>query len=135
MVSVLGLTACKQEEGPAEKAGKKVDQTMEQAEKKIDKTVEQAEKKIEKAGDAISDQSKKAEEYMDDAAITAKVKAEIANDSILKVFQISVTTTNGVARLSGAVDSQQSIDRVLKIASNVKGVKSTENELVVKSGQ
>lgn len=132
MSSILGLAACKQE-GPAEKAGEKVDKTVEQAEKKIDQATEQAGKKIEKAGDALSEKSKQAGEFMDDAAITAKVKAEIANDPRLKMFQISVTTTNGVVRLSGVVDSQQSIDRALEITRNVKNVKSTENGLVVKS--
>jgi len=109
LVSVLGLAACKQE-GPAEKAGKKIDQTT-----------EQAGQKIEKAG-----------VVMDDSAITAKIKSEIAIDPLLKAFQITVTTKNGVVKLSGVVDSQQSIDRALEITRNVKNVQSTENNLVVK---
>jgi hyperosmotically inducible protein len=70
---------------------------------------------------------------MDDATITGKVKTEIANDPVLKVSQISVTTTKGVVRLSGIVDSQQSIERALEITRKVKGVQLTENKLVVKS--
>lgn len=112
LASVLGLTACKQE-GQAEKAGKKVDQAT-----------ELTGKKIEKSG-----------EVMDDAVITAIVKAEIAKDPTLKVSQITVTTTNGVVRLSGVVDSPQNIDRALEITRNIKNVRSTENSLVVKSGQ
>jgi hypothetical protein len=72
----------------------------------------------------------KVEEYMDDSAITAKIKAEILSDPLLKVSQINVTTTNGVVSLSGTVDSQQSIDRALAIARSVKDVKSVENGLV-----
>lgn len=72
---------------------------------------------------------------MDDAAITAEVKAKIANDLMLKVFQISVTTTNGGVRLSGIVDSQQSIDRALEITRNVKNVQSTEHGPIVKSAR
>jgi hyperosmotically inducible protein len=49
------------------------------------------------------------------------------------VSQISVTTTKGVVRLSGIVDSQQSIERALEITRKVKGVQLTENKLVVKS--
>jgi hyperosmotically inducible periplasmic protein len=45
---------------------------------------------------------------MDDAAITAKIKAEILSDPLLKISQINVTTVNGVVKLSGLVDSQQS---------------------------
>ena len=143
LASFLGLAACKQE-GPAERAGQKIDKAVEQGEKKIDQAyekadknidqaTEQAGKKIEKAGDALSDKTKKAGESIDDAAITTKIKAEIAMDPVLKVSQISVTTQNGVVRLSGVVDSRQSMDKALEITRNVKNVKSTENNLVVKS--
>ena len=53
----LGLAACKQE-GPAEKAGKKVDQATEQAGKKIDQATDQAGKKVEQAGKELSEKSK-----------------------------------------------------------------------------
>ncbi len=132
LASVLGLSACKQE-GPAEKAGQKVDQAVEQAGKKIDQATDQAGKKIEQAGETLSDKSKKAEGYVDDAAITAKVKAEIASDPMLKMSQITVTATKGVVRLSGVVDSQQSIDRALEITRNIKGIQVTENNLTVKT--
>ena len=115
---VLGLAGC-QQEGTAEKAGKKVDQATESAGKKVEKVGEAVVEKVEKAGD-----------YLDDSAITAKVKAEILSDPLLKVLQISVATTNGVVKLSGAVDSQQSIDRAMEIARSVKDVKSVENGLV-----
>ena len=121
MASVLGLTACKQD-GPAEKAGQKVDQAVEQTSKKVDQATDQAGNKIEKAV-----------ESMDDAAITARVKTEIAADPVLKTSQISVTTKNGVVRLSGVVDSNQSIDRALEITRGVKNVQATENGLVVKN--
>lgn len=131
LAAVLGLSACKQE-GPAEKAGQKVDQTVEQSSKKIDQATEQAGKEIKKAGDTLSDKSKKAGDALDDAALTANIKVEIANDPLLKVSQISVTTSNGAVRLSGVVDSQQSVDRALAIARAIKNVQSVENALVVK---
>ena len=134
LASVLGLTSCKQE-GAAEKAGQKFDQAIEQAGKKIDQATEKAGKKMEQAGEPVSDTSKKAGEYIDDATLTAKVKAEIASDPVLKVSPITVTTNKGVVRLSGAVDSQQSIDRALELTRKVNGVQVTENNLVVKSAQ
>jgi hyperosmotically inducible periplasmic protein len=118
MAFVLGMAGC-QQEGTAEKAGQKVDQTA-----------EKAGKKIEGAKEAVVEKTAKVEEYMDDSAITAKIKAEILSDALLKVSQINVTTTNGVVSLSGTVDSQQSIDRALEIARSVKDVKSVENGLV-----
>jgi len=41
-----------------------------------------------------------------------------------------VTTTNGVVKLSGTVDSQESIDRATEIARSLKDVKSVDNALV-----
>lgn len=49
---------------------------------------------------------------------------------MLNVSQIEVTTTNGVVRLSGTVNSQQSIDRAMEIARSVKDVKSVDTALV-----
>ncbi|MDD2464863.1 MAG: BON domain-containing protein [Desulfobulbus sp.] len=120
LATIFGINACKQE-GPAEKAGKKADQALEQIGKTIDQAADQMEQKNEHA-----------EDYRDDAAITAKVKAEIANDPILKIAQISVTTTKGVVRLRGVVDSQQTIDRAMEIARRLTGVSSVDNGLVVK---
>jgi hyperosmotically inducible protein len=115
---IFGLAGC-QSEGTAEKAGQK-----------IDKAVESTGQKIEKMGEAVANKAEKAGEYMDDAAITARIKAEILSDPLLKVFQIEVTTTNGVVKLSGTVDSRQSIDRAMEIVRSIKDVKSVNNTLV-----
>lgn len=120
MVFVFGFAGCKQE-GTAEKAGKKIDEAG-----------EKAGKKIESAGEAISEKVDKTGEILDDSTITAKIKAEILSDPLLKVSQIDVTTSNNVVMLSGVVDSQQSIDRAMEIVHSVKNVKSVENKLVVK---
>lgn len=104
---IFGLAGC-QAEGTAEKAGQKID----------------------KAGEAVAQKAEKAGKYMDDAAITAEIKAQILSDPLLKVSQIEVTTTNGVVKLSGTVDSQQSVDRAMEIARSLKDVKSVENALV-----
>lgn len=115
---IFGLAGC-QPEGTAEKAGQK-----------IDKAAESTGQKIEKAGETVAEKAEKAGEYMGDAAITAKIKAEILSDPLLKVSQIEVTTTNGVVKLSGTVDSQESIDRAMEIARSLKDVKSVDNALV-----
>jgi hyperosmotically inducible periplasmic protein len=131
MAFFFGLSAC-QQDGTAEKAGKKIDQATEKASKNIDQATEKASKEIEKSGEAIISKVEKTEEFMDDAAITAKIKAEILSDPLLKVFQIDVITTNSVVKLSGVVDSKQSIDRAMEIVHSIKNVKSVENNLVVK---
>jgi osmotically-inducible protein OsmY len=54
---------------------------------------------------------------------------------LLKSSEITVTTTNGVVMLGGAVDSQQSIVRALQIARASQSVKSVENSLAVKGAK
>ena len=120
MVFVFGFAGCKQD-GPAEKAGKKIDNASETAGNKMEKT-----------GEAISAKVDKTGEILDDTAITAKIKADILSDPLLKVSQINVTTTNNVVMLSGVADSQKWIDRAMEIARSVKNVKSVENKLAVK---
>jgi len=71
-------------------------------------------------------------EYIDDSAITAKVKAAILNEPSLKVFQINVETFKGEVQLSGFVDSAQSVSKAGEVARGVKGVKSVKNSLIVK---
>ncbi len=71
-------------------------------------------------------------EYIDDTVITTKVKTELANDNLLKSFQISVETRKGIVDLSGFVDSQYAVDKAGEIARGVEGVKSVNNALIVK---
>ncbi len=71
-------------------------------------------------------------EYIDDSAITTKVKAAILNEPSLKVLQISVETFKGEVQLSGFVDSEQSVKKAGEVAGGVAGVKSVKNNLVVK---
>ncbi len=71
-------------------------------------------------------------EYIDDSVITTKVKAEIFNDPLLKVFQINVETFKGVVQLSGFVNSEQASTRASKVARSVKGVTEVKNSLIIK---
>ena len=71
-------------------------------------------------------------EYIDDSAITTKVKSAILGDSVLKVLQINVETFKGEVQLSGFVDSAGSKTKAGEVARGVGGVKSVKNNLVVK---
>ena len=71
-------------------------------------------------------------EYLDDSAITTKVKASILGDSKLKVFQIDVETFKGNVQLSGFVDSSEMATKAADLARRVKGVKVVNNSLLVK---
>ena len=71
-------------------------------------------------------------EYIDDSAITTRVKAAIFDDPSLKVLQINVETFKGEVQLSGFVDSAQNVRRAGEVARSVRGVKSVKNDLIVK---
>ena len=71
-------------------------------------------------------------EYLDDSAITTKVKTSILANSKLKTLQISVETFKGVVQLSGFVDSTEASTKAANIARTVKGVKMVNNSLIVK---
>lgn len=71
-------------------------------------------------------------EYIDDALITAKVKAAIVDDPALKVSEINVETFKGRVQLSGFVSSRADLDRAVEVARKVEGVKSVANDMRLK---
>ena len=71
-------------------------------------------------------------EYVDDSVITTKVKTAIFNDPSLKVNEINVETFKGVVQLSGFVNSQDDINRAVRVARSVKGVVSVRNDMRLK---
>jgi osmotically-inducible protein OsmY len=71
-------------------------------------------------------------EFIDDSAITTKVKSAILKEPSLKVAQISVGTYKSVVQLSGFVDSSADVSTAGTLARAVKGVVSVRNDLQVK---
>jgi osmotically-inducible protein OsmY len=72
-------------------------------------------------------------EYVDDTAITARVKTAILNEPGLKVLQINVDTYKRVVQLSGFVNTSADIDKAVDLAQGVQGVRSVKNDMRVKS--
>lgn len=70
--------------------------------------------------------------YVDNSAITGKVKAAILQDPMLKVMQIDVTTYKNVVQLSGFVNTPRIKAHAGTVASQVNGVASVQNNLIVK---
>jgi len=69
---------------------------------------------------------------MDDAAITAAVKAKLLADPTVGGLKIDVDTRNGVVYLTADhMKNQGEIDMAIKLAKDTSGVKSVENKLVV----
>lgn len=71
-------------------------------------------------------------EYIDDSAITTKVKAAIFSEPTLKSAEINVETFKGVVQLSGFVSSQADISKAVEVAKGVSGVKSVKNAMQLK---
>ncbi len=67
-----------------------------------------------------------------DASITAEVKARLIEEPGIRSGQINVDTHESVVTLRGEVASVEQSGTVVRIATNVKGVKSVTNELKVK---
>jgi hyperosmotically inducible protein len=74
-------------------------------------------------------------QYLDDAAITAKVKAAFAEDKWVKGRDISVRTDHGVVDLTGAVGSKDELERATALATKVKAVNAVHNNLTVSAHQ
>src|SRR4051812_16586374 len=72
-------------------------------------------------------------EYVDDAAITTKVKSALLGDKVVKSFAVSVETVKGVVQLSGFVDTKAQKAAAANDAAAVAGVKDVHNNLIVKS--
>lgn len=70
---------------------------------------------------------------VDDTAITAKVKAQMAKDKEVSAMDVSVNTDQGVVRLSGVVKSAAEKQRAEQVARGVEGVRRVDNALVVRS--
>lgn len=71
--------------------------------------------------------------YVDDSAITANVKAKLADDTTVDAAAISVETLKGTVMLSGFAKNSAEKTTAEKLAWEVKGVKAVHNALVVRS--
>jgi osmotically-inducible protein OsmY len=82
------------------------------------------------AGCAAVSGQETAGEYLDDTAITTRVKASIINE--LGMQQIGVETMQNVVQLSGFVDSPLTRTRAGDIAHGISGVQGVRNDLIVR---
>ncbi len=71
--------------------------------------------------------------YVDDATITARVKARFVESKAVDAAAISVETLNGTVMLSGFAKSADERQAAEKLAREVSGVKQVKNEVAVRS--
>jgi len=123
MMIVSGLVAC-DKPGPAESAGKKIDQAVENVSTSANNIAD-------KATDSVSKQGKIAGKAMDDSEITAKAKAALLAEPGMQSLKITVVTKDGVVTLTGASDTTDNKDKATKLIKQIEGVKSVINNLKI----
>jgi hyperosmotically inducible periplasmic protein len=68
---------------------------------------------------------------IDDASITAQVKVSLLSHRSTSALKTHVKTTNGLVTLTGKVENTAEKDLVSKLTSDIQGVKSVINDMVV----
>lgn len=72
--------------------------------------------------------------YAKDSMITAKIKAELAEEKLSSLVRIRVDTDNrGRVSLSGTAATQEAADKAVLIAHRVKGVTFVQSKIEVKA--
>lgn len=89
----------------------------------------------ETAGQKVDSSMSKVGNFMDDSAITAKVKAALVDHDNIKSTDISVKTDQKVVTLSGFVESQAQAEEAVKAAKSVEGVVSVSDKLHVRDSK
>ncbi|BAT42122.1 molecular chaperone OsmY [Escherichia albertii] len=89
----------------------------------------------ETAGQKVDSSMNKVGNFMDDSAITAKVKAALVDHDNIKSTDISVKTDQKVVTLSGFVESQTQAEEAVKAAKSVAGVVSVSDKLHVRDSK
>lgn len=81
-----------------------------------------------------TDPDRSAGQTVDDAGVTAKVKAALLAESGVDGTKINVDTFNGRVTLKGEVPNQGQIDKAMQVTKGVEGVKEVDNRLIVSAG-
>ena len=82
-------------------------------------------------GYAADSQLKEESKEFSDAAVTARVKAELARSQDLNVSNIQVSSTKGAVILGGTAKTQDEAERAAALVKGVKGVVTVQNDIKV----
>lgn len=85
------------------------------------------------AGCAATSTRESTGEYIDDRAISTKVKTALLRDKDVSGFAVEVNVFRGVVQLGGFVDTDAQRTRAEEIARGVPGVQSVQNNITVKT--
>ena len=68
------------------------------------------------------------------AELAGKVKSALHTTPGLEALAVDIVAAEGVVTLFGTADTRDSVDKAGKVASDVPGVKSVQNKIVVVQG-
>lgn len=102
--------------------GRGEDRTMGQA---LDENLD----RLEQRGEGLARQ---AAEAVDDAGITARLKAALAADPQLSAFKVEVQSRSGHVRLLGQAPDVAARERATSLALAIEGVQTVDNQLQLK---
>jgi osmotically-inducible protein OsmY len=83
------------------------------------------------AGCAATSHDRSTGQFVDDAALTAKVKEQLVEEDGVSAGSVNVTTYRGTVQLSGFVESEDAKQRAENAARDVEGVRTVQNDLHV----
>lgn len=138
--SLVLLAACGKQDDRT--VGQKVDAAVNSAEQKTDAAAEKLRQESAdlkaRSGEALdkADKTTSAANQVvatvEDAAITTAVNAELTKDPTLSALSINVDTAAGAVTLRGTAPSTVARERATALAMAVKGVRSVDNQLLIK---
>jgi hyperosmotically inducible protein len=80
-------------------------------------------------GERAAVATEKVQEGLNEAALSAKIKAKMALDDLVKARAINVTTRATTVTLSGVVESKAEHDRAMSLARETDGVTQVIDDL------
>lgn len=83
-------------------------------------------------GEATAKAANQAEDTIAHSAVTAKIKAKMVLDDLVKARNIHVETNGTVVTLTGMVDSQAEQKRAVELAKETEGVTSVIDHLQIR---
>ncbi|MDZ4104004.1 MAG: BON domain-containing protein [Hydrogenophaga sp.] len=87
---------------------------------------------VQLTGCAVARDQQTVGSYIDDATITTRVKARMAEDKSVSATSISVETLKGTVQLSGFAKSADERATAERIARSTPGVQAVRNDILVR---
>jgi hyperosmotically inducible protein len=83
-------------------------------------------------GEKAATAAARVNESLEEGSLTAKIKAKMVLDDLVKARAINVTTDGAAVTLAGTVHSQMERDRALALARETEGVTKVVDQLVIR---